>query len=238
MQTDQPSNQPAEVSDALTIQWYGQAAFLLSSGATRILIDPVLPDLGYKLPQFEQLDAVLVTHLHHDHSYVSVAPTDALKLFGLNPEGHFQPCHQQVGAATVYNVAAFHDNVAGAERGEDALWVVELAGLRVVHLGDLGQQQLTAEQLTALGRPDVLLIPVGGGPTINGGQARQIARQLQPRLTIPMHYRTPLLPAQVPLHGPEAFLGGPQPTNNPHTITVRAAELAAASGRVIVMAYE
>ena len=58
------------------------------------------------------------------------------------------------------------------------------------HFGDFGQAALRPEQQQAIGEVDVLMLPVGGGATIDGKSAAEIVRALRPRLVIPMHYRT------------------------------------------------
>ena len=67
----------------------------------------------------------------------------------------------------------------------------ELDGLRVCHFGDFGQSELREEQAAAIGAVDLLILPVGGGPTIGGEQAVAIVERLAPRWVVPMHYRTP-----------------------------------------------
>ena len=66
----------------------------------------------------------------------------------------------------VLAVAGEHDDAAGTERGPTTLFAFTLGGRRVAHLGDLGQRTLREEQAQALGRVDLLFVPVGGGPTI------------------------------------------------------------------------
>ena len=67
----------------------------------------------------------------------------------------------------------------------------ELDGLRVCHFGDFGQSALREEQAAAVGAVDLLILPVGGGPTIGAQQAALIVERLSPRWVVPMHYRTP-----------------------------------------------
>jgi len=52
---------------------------------------------------------------------------------------------------------------------------------------------LTAEQVEELGNVDVLLLPVGGVSTINAPMAAEVVRQLEPKIVIPMHYKTQAL---------------------------------------------
>jgi len=90
----------------------------------------------------------------------------------------------------VIAVASEHDDVAGTLRGPNTIFRFTLDGLRIAHLGDFGQAGLRPEQREAIGEVDVLLLPVGGGPTVGGESAAAIVRALGPRLVVPMHYRT------------------------------------------------
>ena len=61
--------------------------------------------------------------------------------------------------------------------------------IKICHLGDFGQEKLSDSQLEAIGEVDILMIPVGGKYTINASEAAKIAKQIEPRLIIPMHYK-------------------------------------------------
>lgn len=223
----------------LTIQWFGQACFLIVGGeGPRILIDPVGPQLGYNLPFFDKLDALLISHLHPDHTYTRVVPGGVPNLVGLGADGHFTAIQQDVGRAAVRDVAAFHDNNTGRDRGENALWVIDIDGFHIVHLGDLGQTQLTPDQVQALGKPDILMIPVGGNFTIAGLQARAIVQQLTPTLVIPMHYRTDRTPSDLGLAPLDDFLGSPPPANAPNVVTLQKSDLAGKKTEVLLMNYK
>jgi L-ascorbate metabolism protein UlaG (beta-lactamase superfamily) len=97
-------------------------------------------------------------------------------------------------------VGTFHDDMAGAQRGKNGVLVIDVDGLRIVHLGDLGHL-LRGEQLRKIQKVDdnprarhaidVLMIPVGGVYTINGLDAQKVVEQLKPtRYILPMHYGT------------------------------------------------
>ena len=89
----------------------------------------------------------------------------------------------------LFRSESYHDTEGGTKRGDNMVFVFEHEGVRLVHLGDLGHM-LSAEQLVALGRVDVLLIPVGGVYTIDAKAACQVIKQIAPRLIVPMHYKT------------------------------------------------
>jgi L-ascorbate metabolism protein UlaG (beta-lactamase superfamily) len=94
-----------------------------------------------------------------------------------------------IGAVTA--VSSEHDELAGTKRGPNTIFAFELEGLRVCHFGDFGQRALREEQAEAIGRVDLLFVPVGGGPTVGAQQAAAIVERLSPRWVVPMHYRTP-----------------------------------------------
>jgi L-ascorbate metabolism protein UlaG (beta-lactamase superfamily) len=178
----------------MRLRWYGQSAFLLTAAEGTVLIDPfgdgsALASRGIRFayPAIEGVepDLVLVTHEHFDHNAVDVAGGDpaVVRLAG----SHETP----VGA--VVGIASEHDPEAGTRRGPNAIFRLRLDGLEVCHMGDFGQGALRDEQRAALGSVDVLMIPVGGGPTIGGGEAAAIASELGARWVVPMHYRTPAI---------------------------------------------
>ena len=176
----------------MQLEWYGQSAFRLRDGATTVFIDPfddlsALASRGMRwdYPPITGVDAdlLLVTHEHLDHNGVGAVGGDPAVLRS-TAGTHESPIGPVVG------IASEHDAVAGTQRGPNTLYVFSLGGTRVAHLGDLGQSALRQEQLDALGRVDLLLVPVGGGPTIGAEQARAIAAQVHARLVVPHHYRT------------------------------------------------
>jgi L-ascorbate metabolism protein UlaG (beta-lactamase superfamily) len=173
------------------IRWYGQSSFLLR-GEHSVFIDPfgsmeaaTARGLRFDYPPIEgvETELLLVTHEHGDHNAVEVV--------GGSPQiirstaGTFEsPVGEVIG------VASEHDDVAGTKRGPNTIFRFVLDGLRVAHFGDFGQAELRPAQQQAIGEVDVLILPVGGGPTVGGEPAAAIVRVLRPRLVVPMHYRT------------------------------------------------
>ena len=166
----------------MLFQHIGHAEFLLTlESGFRIVTDPYDASTGYPVRPLEA-DGVLVSHHHHDHDAVE------------NISGHpqvidYAGVHTFAPDVKVTGILADHDDAGGAKRGKTLLFLLEAEGLRVAHLGDLGCL-LDADQLEALGPVDVLLLPVGGFFTIGAEEARDVAEQLDPRIVIPMHYRT------------------------------------------------
>jgi L-ascorbate metabolism protein UlaG (beta-lactamase superfamily) len=176
----------------MQVEWYGQSAFRLTDGATTVFIDPFddLTPMGDRGLRWDypaiadvRADLVLVTHEHLDHNGVDAVAGDPVTL--RSTAGRLD---SPVGE--VLAVAAEHDAAAGTERGPNTLFAFTLGGLRVAHLGDLGQRALRDEQAQALGSVDLLFVPVGGGPTIGAQQAAEVAARLGASVVVPMHYRT------------------------------------------------
>lgn len=185
----------------MDIYWYGQACFKLKGKNAAIVIDPFDPDfVGLKSPKDLQADVVLSTHNHGDHNYVGAVTAPA----GGKPMVFDRPGEYEVGGVVITGINSFHDNSQGSERGVNTIFHLLFDNLAIVHLGDLGQSKLTEGQIAEIGQTDILLIPVGSVYTINAEAASDIVSQLEPKIIIPMHYKTEGLKFE--LEGVDGFL--------------------------------
>jgi L-ascorbate metabolism protein UlaG (beta-lactamase superfamily) len=188
----------------MKIRWYGQSAFTLTGDEHTVTIDPFgvpgpgLPvRFGYPVISPHPADMLLITHEHFDHNGAEVvtgSPEVVRSTAGVFPTG--------LGEVTA--IASEHDPAAGTQRGPNTIFVFELDGHRVCHFGDFGQPAMRPEQRAAIGEVDLLMIPVGGGPTMDAMQALAVVDALQPRWVIPMHYRTDAIDFLEPA---DAFIG-------------------------------
>jgi L-ascorbate metabolism protein UlaG (beta-lactamase superfamily) len=176
----------------MRIQWYGQSAFALEGEEVSVFIDPfgdMSPLAGrgmqFDYPAIEAVEPqlLLITHEHLDHNGIEAVGGDPTVL--RSTAGRLESPIGEVVA-----VASEHDQAAGTERGPNTIFVFELDGLRIAHFGDFGQAALRDEQAEAIGAVDLIFLPVGGGPTADAAQAREIVDRLRPRWVVPMHYRT------------------------------------------------
>jgi L-ascorbate metabolism protein UlaG (beta-lactamase superfamily) len=179
----------------MRVEWYGQSAFHLSTPEASVFIDPfgdLSAAMGGRSIQFDyppiegvRADLLLVTHEHIDHNGVEAVGGDPTVV--RSTAGRLQSPLGEVVA-----VASEHDEQAGTARGPNTIFVFECGGARVCHFGDFGQSELRPEQAEAIGTGiDLLILPVGGGPTIGAEGATAIVERLAPRWVVPMHYRTP-----------------------------------------------
>ena len=162
------------------IKWFGHGCFRLRAREATVLMDPVGRATGYTLPK-QKADIVTVSHPHPGHNAL-----------GQVQEGYFLidgPGEYEVSDVFVTGIRTYHDGERGKLRGFNTVYLLELEDLRICHLGDLGHQ-LTDEQSEQLDEVDVLLVPVGGGSALDSVGANEVIGQIEPKIVVPMHYRT------------------------------------------------
>jgi L-ascorbate metabolism protein UlaG (beta-lactamase superfamily) len=181
------------------IYWAGRSCFEISVSNSKdheanVVIDPFSKSDYGKLPNLKA-DILLVTHGHKDHNNVEDVKGEPFVIQG--------PGEYEVKGVFVQGIPSFHDDVNGKERGQNTIYVIEAEDMRFCHLGDLGQKQLTDEQLEKIDTVDVLMIPVGGNYTIDSSEAQKIIGQIEPKIVIPMHFA---VQGQKDLDGVDKFL--------------------------------
>lgn len=186
----------------MRLTYYGHASFLVEThDGTRVILDPYTPGCYdgavTHAPITDPADVVIATHTHPDHCGV-----DAI---AGGPQVFIQPKSETVGGVKITGVDVLHDDSDGSERGTNTIVALDDGDVRLVHLGDLGHP-LEPATVDAIGKVDVLLIPVGGYFTIDHAVAAGVVEALNPRLVIPMHYKTDKV--GFPIAGVDPFLAG------------------------------
>ncbi len=170
----------------MKIQWIGHACFCITSQTgLKLITDPYKSPLDPKFlyePVNESADIVTVSHDHADHGYVSAVSG--------NPVVVRNSGITNVKGIEIKGIPTYHDRVKGAQRGPNNIFVFQIDGIRIAHLGDLGHS-LSAEQMGELKGTDILFAPTGGGPTLELQEAIDLWEKLKPRIVIPMHFATP-----------------------------------------------
>jgi hypothetical protein len=166
----------------VTVYYEGYAQFeLISPEGRRVLIDVFDPDLLSSPPTED--DILLTTHRHEDHylaSFVSSFPGPQI----LNQVGRIN-----APDVSIQGIASAHSarEIPVPNGGSNYIYVIDMAGLRFAHFGDIGQTELSQEQLDALGEVDVAMILIGGMCSAADGNSFNLLEQIQPRLIIPTH---------------------------------------------------
>ncbi len=181
----------------MKIKWYGHSSFLIKAeSGVRLFTDPCGPSTGYVLSDI-YADAVTISHDHSDHNY--------LEAFSNTPQVIKTEGLIEFKGIRITGIPSYHDESSGSERGTNLIFLFELEGLRIAHLGDLGETP-SDEAYESLGKLDVLLAPVGGTYTIGPAKACEIACKTGASIFIPMHYQTQLLTLGKTLLGVESML--------------------------------
>jgi L-ascorbate metabolism protein UlaG (beta-lactamase superfamily) len=170
----------------MKLRYLGHAAFeLVSEVGVKVIFDPYEPGAYDGALQYGPISGryniAVVSHDHADHRDPGVTARAANVVDG--------PGTFDFEGIRVVSWPTFHDESGGSERGKNLVSVVELDGMRIAHLGDLGHQ-LETDELEALGSVDVLLIPVGGHFTIDAVSAAGLIGDIGPGIAIPMHFKT------------------------------------------------
>ncbi|KHD37744.1 beta-lactamase [Clostridium acetobutylicum] len=175
--------------------WYGQSCFLIETKRKKkILLDPFNNSIGY--PTFKgEADIITVSHHHFDHDFIDCVTN--------SPKVIDKPGDYKIDDITIKGIPSFHDNVHGAARGENTIFLFNIDGFNVCHLGDIGYV-LSDLEVKNLGNVDVLMIPVGGNFTIDGEEAGQLCKKINSNIILPMHYKTTF--TILPLEGAEKFI--------------------------------
>jgi L-ascorbate metabolism protein UlaG (beta-lactamase superfamily) len=165
----------------MDIYYLGHSAFRLKGKNAVVVLDPFNQEaVGLKFPKTEA-DIVTISHNHPDHNNSDKAVGAKMVI---NEPGEYE-----IMGVSIIGIPSYHDDTEGKSRGGNIIFVIEIDGIRIAHLGDLGHK-LNEKTLEAMGDIDVLMIPVGGFFTISAKVASDIVREIEPPYTIPMHYKT------------------------------------------------
>lgn len=162
--------------------WLGHSTFLITNDAGgRLVTDPADERSLPNLPKVSA-DVVTVSHRHHDHCAAERIEGAPVVKESLEPE--------TLAGFSIRGFSTFHDEVQGAKRGPNTVFLIEADGQRIAHCGDLGHMP-DDETIAAISGCDMLLIPAGSVYTIDGPTAWQVAKRVMPKTVVPMHYQTP-----------------------------------------------
>ncbi len=176
---------------------FSHRALLIKGGGKSLLINPfsaVGCAAGLKEPRVSANIILASSKLADEGSSVA--------------KGKFfvKPGSYRIQGMSIEGFSVDHDRLGGRRFGKATLWKWSQGGLNFAHLGG-GAGPLSIENQVLLGRPDVLIIAVGGGAKVyNGLEAAQIVRELNPRYIIPFQYVKGIVPKDCDQNGIEPFL--------------------------------
>lgn len=179
----------------MKIKWFGHSSFGIEYMNVKILTDPFNETVGYPLPNY-QPDIITESHQHFDHNAHHLIKG---KYILINTPGE----HLSKGVKII-GLKTYHDKVKGRERGENIIFKFKFSdGLTAAHFGDLGHIP-DDSVMKELENIDIVMIPVGGYYTIDAEEAKEIINILNPKIIIPMHFKTKYI--KFPINTVENFI--------------------------------
>lgn len=172
---------------SLRISYVGHSMFLIESeGGVSIVTDYN----GYLGPTAFRPDAVTMNCAHSSHWTENVEGVEHVLRGWSDQFGIGADHHLELGDVLIRNVTSDIRSFGAVEEDGNSIFVFELANLCVGHLGHL-HQELSDAQYAALGRIDVLMVPVDGSMTMAQEAMMRVVSRLQSSVVIPMHWFNP-----------------------------------------------
>lgn len=184
----------------MDITYLGHSSFKLRGKSASLVTDPFETNkVGLSFPKHTAADIVTISHDHDDHNAVSAVEGSPFVISG--------PGEYEIKGVGIVGIGVYHDEVKGQKRGKNTIYRIEMDGISLVHLGDIGHE-LSSSEVDNLDGVTVLFVPVGGVYTIGPEQASKIVHEIDPTFVIPMHYNRPEIDQKIfgDLSGVEAFL--------------------------------
>ncbi len=164
----------------MEITWLGHSCFRIRAKEATVVTDPCDKSTGYSLGR-PTADIVTVSIDDPAHNYVSGVAGDPRVIDG--------PGEFEIAGASLVGVTTYRDKEKGASAGRNVAYVIEVEDLRICHLGSIGHVP-TSDQVEEIGNVDILLVPVGGGDSLDAPPAAETVSLIEPKLVIPMHFKT------------------------------------------------
>ncbi len=192
----------------MNINWYGQTCFRIGAqknknGLVNILIEPFLnpsdgldgsnhradKESGFRLPKFEVDILLLDKGFGNEKKEMSLVKGSNFLITGPGEYDVKGVCIQGISAKTRVPISR-----SGQVKGENTvIYTIKSEGIKICHLGRLGEEELSSDQVEKIGEVDILMIPIGGEETISAKEALKVMAQIEPKITIPMYYKVPKL---------------------------------------------
>lgn len=165
----------------MDITWYGLSCFRIRDGGVTVVCDPYEKQLGGQLQKL-RADIVTVSHDQAGHN--------GIDRIGGEPKVLRGPGEYEVRNIFVTGATSYHRREEGNLPERNVIFFLDFGDITVGHLGDLGEvpAQSEIEELN-LGEVDILMVPVGGGSTLDPTRAVEVIGLFEPKIVIPMHYQ-------------------------------------------------
>jgi L-ascorbate metabolism protein UlaG (beta-lactamase superfamily) len=186
--------QAAAATDEVTITYGGHSTYFIDTpGGVRIATDYSGAYQIGRLP-----DVATMNRAHSTHYTLFPDPRIPHVLHGWGEDGQPAKISEHIGDVYIRNVTTdirrFYGDYSGADMIKDgnSIFIFEVAGLCIGHLGHL-HVKLDDTHFAAIGRLDIVMVPIDGTYTMSLDGISDITRRLRASVVLPMHrFATPL----------------------------------------------
>lgn len=162
----------------MEINWFGMSCFRITERKhATIVTDPFASDMGLGELKLKG-DVVTVSHDAPGHNFTHAVSGVEHVLDG--------PGEYEIGGVFITGIATPSKN----GKFNNNIYVFDYNGLTIAHLGDIGDVP-SQKQIEDLELVNILLVPVGGGSSLNAARAAELVSMIEPNIVIPMHYQLP-----------------------------------------------
>lgn len=208
------------------ISWHGLTMCKIGAKETTVVVNPFDASIGLTPLRPKAEIVALSAPQDKAHSNIKAVKDDPFVISG--------PGEYEIAGVSVQGLQTFHDNKQGKDAGLNNIYVIDIEGVKVCHVGYLGHE-LTDKQLEKIGDVDILLIPVGGGDGLDTKKAVAVTGQIEPRIVIPINYKIPKVKTKLSPLDPflkEMGATGAEPTNK---LSLRKSSLPSEETEVVVL---
>lgn len=163
----------------MEIFWLGHACFRIRGREATVVTDPCPPSTGYKIGKVAA-DLVTISHAGAEANYRQAITGEPKFITG--------PGEYEISGVLVTGIRT-PDSRKGGAAIRNVAFVMDIDDVRVCHLGNVHQVP-TGDDVEILSAADILLIPVGGGETMEAAAAAEAVSLLEPKIVLPMCYKT------------------------------------------------
>jgi L-ascorbate metabolism protein UlaG (beta-lactamase superfamily) len=161
------------------IRWYGHTCFRIKAKEATVFTDPVSRSTGYGMGR-QNADIVTLSGDELGKNLDAIRPEFKI----IDGPGEYEMHDVFVTGSRTYQ-----DDKQGAELGYNTTYVIEVEGMKIGHLGNLGHT-LNEAQAETLEDIDILLAPIGRESGLSDEKIAQVVTDLSPKIVIPMRYAT------------------------------------------------
>ncbi|MFZ3074171.1 MAG: MBL fold metallo-hydrolase [Minisyncoccales bacterium] len=222
----------------MQIIWHGQSCFelIIAKGKGEhitVLMDPLNEaKTGLKFSKTDAQVVLLTNHAYTaDQSDIKKAAAGA---FVIDGPGEYEIKDIYIRGIDS-NFGKTAEALAQAGKEGSVIYTIETEEMKLCHLGNLKEAELTQGQIEKIGNIDVLMFPVGDGQKIGAKDALKIVSQIEPSIAIPMNYEIPKL--KLDAGNLKEFLkaAGVGQLEPLPKLTIKKKEIAAEEAKIIVL---